>query len=66
MSLKLKSRRAIGRQVPTPPRRLGKPPAAPVPGPQTPAAPAQVLAAQKSDFTAEGAPPPGKVSAPPS
>ena len=55
MALKPTSRHPVGRQAPTPRRRAK---AAPTPLPPS-------LAAQKSDFTAEGAPPPGKVATTP-
>jgi hypothetical protein len=59
MAQKPASRRPIGRQTATPPSRSK---AAPVPGgPPLPAS-TPSLAEQKSDFTAEGSPPPGKVA----
>lgn len=60
MSLK-PTRRAIGRQVATPPSRR-KAPATPGRG-GLPSSPQPLsLAKQHSDFTAEGSPPPGKVA----
>jgi catalase len=56
MSAKPYSSRPIGRQVATPPR-LESPPKAHTPAPAVP-----TLADQQADFTAEGSPPPGKVS----
>lgn len=59
MAQKPASRRPIGRQKATPPSRSKAPP---VPGLEPLPVKPPSLAEQKTDFTAEGSPPPGKVA----
>lgn len=64
MALKPTSRRPVGQQTATPPRLGGARSAGSLPGAATKPAPPKppTLAEQKAEFTAEGAPPPGKRS----